>query len=39
MNSIIKTDFNFTKQVSKYSGKVRDVYNINNRIINNDSYR
>ena len=31
MNSIIKTDFNFTNQVSKYSGKVRDVYNINNQ--------
>ena len=30
MNTITKTDFNFTKQVSKYSGKVRDVYNINN---------
>tara|TARA_B100000768_G_scaffold179780_1_gene198203 strand:+ start:3432 stop:4382 length:951 start_codon:yes stop_codon:yes gene_type:complete len=31
MNPIIKTDFNFTNQVSKYSGKVRDVYNINNQ--------
>jgi phosphoribosylaminoimidazole-succinocarboxamide synthase len=31
MNSIIKTDFNFNNQISKYSGKVRDVYNINNQ--------
>lgn len=31
MNSIIKTNFNFTNQISKYSGKVRDVYNINNQ--------
>ena len=31
MSSIINTDFNFTNQVSKYSGKVRDVYNINNQ--------
>ena len=31
MNSIIHTNFNFTNQVSKYSGKVRDVYNINNQ--------
>ena len=33
MNSIIKTDFKFTNQVSKYSGKVRDVYNINNELL------
>ena len=33
MNSIIKTDFIFTNQVSKYSGKVRDVYNINNELL------
>ena len=31
MNSIIKTDFNLNNQISKYSGKVRDVYNINNQ--------
>jgi len=30
MNTITRTDFNFTDQISKYSGKVRDVYNINN---------
>ena len=30
MNTITRTDFNFTNQISKYSGKVRDVYNINN---------
>jgi phosphoribosylaminoimidazole-succinocarboxamide synthase len=28
-NAIQDTNFNFPKQVSKYSGKVRDVYNIN----------
>ena len=33
MNSIIKTDFKFTNQVSRYSGKVRDVYNINNELL------
>ena len=33
MNSILKTDFKFTNQVSKYSGKVRDVYNINNELL------
>ncbi|MDG1974503.1 MAG: phosphoribosylaminoimidazolesuccinocarboxamide synthase [Flavobacteriaceae bacterium] len=33
MNSVIKTDFKFTNQVSKYSGKVRDVYNINNELL------
>ena len=33
MNSIIKTDFKFSNQVSKYSGKVRDVYNINNELL------
>jgi phosphoribosylaminoimidazole-succinocarboxamide synthase len=33
MNSIIKTDFKFTNQVSKYSGKVRDVYNTNNELL------
>jgi phosphoribosylaminoimidazole-succinocarboxamide synthase len=33
MNSIVKTDFKFTNQVSKYSGKVRDVYNINNELL------
>ncbi len=30
MNTIIKTDFSFSDQISKYSGKVRDVHNINN---------
>lgn len=33
MNSIVKTDFKFTNQVSKYSGKVRDVYNVNNELL------
>ena len=30
MNTIITTNFNFQNQFSKYKGKVRDVYNINN---------
>ena len=30
MNTIITTNFNFQNQLSKYKGKVRDVYNINN---------
>ena len=33
MNTIVKTNFNFTNQISKYSGKVRDVYNINNECL------
>lgn len=33
MESIIRTDFNFTKQTNKYIGKVRDVYTINDDII------
>ena len=33
MNTITKTDFNFTNQISKYSGKVRDVYNVNNELL------
>ena len=31
MNTIITTNFNFQNQFSKYKGKVRDVYNINNK--------
>ena len=30
MEAITKTDFSFPGQVSKYVGKVRDVYDINN---------
>ncbi len=30
MNAIVKTDFHFPGQITKYTGKVRDVYNINN---------
>ena len=30
MNTIITTNFSFQNQFSKYKGKVRDVYNINN---------
>ncbi|MEI6852647.1 MAG: phosphoribosylaminoimidazolesuccinocarboxamide synthase [Bacteroidota bacterium] len=32
-NAIVKTDFNFPGQKSKYIGKVRDVYDINNDIL------
>ena len=31
MNTIIDTNFSFKNQISKYKGKVRDVYNINNK--------
>ena len=33
MNTIIKTDFYFSNQISKYKGKVRDIYNINNEYL------
>lgn len=33
MNSIYKTDFNFPGQISKYEGKVRDVYTIEEDIL------
>ena len=33
MNSLYKTDFNFPGQISKYEGKVRDVYTIENDIL------
>ncbi len=33
MNAITQTDFSFPKQTSKYVGKVRDVYTINNRFL------
>ncbi len=33
MNSIYKTDFNFPGQTSKYEGKVRDVYTIEDNIL------
>ena len=33
MEAITKTDFNFPGQVSKYVGKVRDVYDINNEYL------
>ena len=33
MRAITKTDFKFKNQLSKYSGKVRDVYNINNETL------
>jgi len=32
-NTITKTDFNFPKQSGKYTGKVREVYNINNDLL------
>src|SRR5574344_1032496 len=31
MNSIISTEFDFPKQTAKYTGKVRDVYTIDNK--------
>ncbi|MDR0971003.1 MAG: phosphoribosylaminoimidazolesuccinocarboxamide synthase [Bacteroidales bacterium] len=33
MEALVKTDFHFSNQVSKYEGKVRDVYNIDNKYI------
>lgn len=33
MNTIFKTNFNFPGQTSKYEGKVRDVYTIENEIL------
>ena len=32
-NAIIKTDFNFPGQKSVYKGKVRDVYNIEDKLL------
>ncbi len=31
MNTVLETNFNFPNQVSKYKGKVREVYNIANK--------
>lgn len=33
MNSITTTNFKFNGQISKYTGKVRDVYNVNNELL------
>ena len=33
MNTIFKTDFNLPGQISKYEGKVRDVYSLENDIL------
>ena len=33
MNTLTKTDYNFPKQTSKYSGKVREVYKIKNAVL------
>ena len=33
MNTIFKTNFNFPGQTSKYEGKVRDVYTIENDLL------
>jgi phosphoribosylaminoimidazole-succinocarboxamide synthase len=33
MNSIVKTDFNFPKQIGVYKGKVRDVYFLENDLV------
>ncbi len=32
-NTVVKTDFNFPRQKSVYKGKVRDVYNIDDRFM------
>ncbi|MDB4303481.1 phosphoribosylaminoimidazolesuccinocarboxamide synthase [Desulfosarcina sp.] len=32
-NAVIKTEFNFPKQKSVYKGKVRDVYNIDDKLL------
>ena len=32
-NGIISTDFQFNSQISKYEGKVRDVYHLEDKII------
>ena len=33
MNTILKTNFNFPKQTNLYTGKVRDVYTIDNDLL------
>ena len=33
MNTIFKTDFKFPRQISKYEGKVRDVYSLEDDIL------
>ena len=33
MKAVVKTNFNFPKQVSLYEGKVRDVYNIEDKYL------
>ena len=33
MNTLTKTNYNFDNQKSKYSGKVREVYNIDDKIL------
>ena len=33
MNAITETEFNFAHQTSKYTGKVRDVYTIDDKFI------
>jgi len=33
VKNIYKTDFNFPGQISKYEGKVRDVYTIEDNIL------
>ena len=33
LNTIFKTDFNLPGQISKYEGKVRDVYSIDDDIL------
>ena len=33
-NTVLETNFNFPKQKSLYKGKVRDVYNIDDELLN-----
>ena len=33
LNTIFKTDFNLPGQISKYEGKVRDVYSLENELL------
>ena len=33
MNTILKTNFNFPNQTNLYTGKVRDVYTIDNDLL------
>ena len=38
MNTILKTNFNFPNQTNLYTGKVRDVYTIDNDLNSDDKF-